>query len=1334
MQNEDGLSTKIWLEERENMLSGSNEPAHFHIRQFHLNPSQLKKVSKFLKEKKYSWDCIIHAAWGLLLNRICTADYVVSGSASLQMKSKDISCHSDIKAFTSVINDTITTKQFLDSIKKRLNSKTSNHSTNTSPIHYPCFIEMKSAGKDARELDINQFKLSLSFKKSEPGNFTYIYHPGFYSKHAIKSLSNYLINIIINLAQGIDKRIIDIDVMGQSEKQKILSEWTKPEYKFAKINLTRPTHEVIAEVARNHPDKLALEHNGDCLSFSEMEKKAENLAMVLIEKGVKPHNTVAVMMERTPAHIIAMLAIYKAGAVFTSINPKYPNDRIEFVIEDSQSTCILANGHNKVPEKFIDKVVVLPLDWKQLPDPVSTTPLPTSRGSDVAYMIYTSGTTGKPKGVMINHDSLSNLTSWYLNCFEMGLNDKSSQFASQGFDTFICETVPVLACGSSVHIVDDNIKLTPNLFFEWLKKTEITLCDLPTSYAHVLFAMEWPAEIKLRMMKIGGEACTKYPDKNFSFDIWNCYGPTETTVEATYYKMHQANNKPAPISQYKTPSIGKISANGETYVVDKYFQPVPVGVAGELLIGGVCVSPGYFNRDDLTKKKFIENSFNPDSSHKLYRTGDLVSWLPDGNLAFIGRIDNQIKIHGYRIELGDIENVISKHPDVKEVAVIAKEMPNGEKSIVAYVAPNLDRERYLYQERCLLSVENKNFIETITQDISKYGISISGVTTPIAIGQRVKLHLKLPGFNSSKDVTARLIWQIEERCGLVFDLNEEEQETISKSIEYFLNSHNIMDLVLSSAAKRSLRKAIRKKLPEYMVPTAFVTLPELPHTFSGKVDLKALPQPSEYEGILSKQYIPPKSETEKVMTKIWEELLNKENISMQDSFFELGGNSLKVAELTVRLMDHFGKSIPAKILFDLSYIPILSEYIDSDGNQYSQKTVIQDDIHRDSNLPESIASAGSLSPNLSSPENILLTGAGGFLGIFMLDELLSSTSAKIYCIIRKGEFETAAKRLNVTVEKFGLGKTISLSNRRIIAIPGDLDEVHFGLPLEQYNSLANKIDLIYHCGAQVNIMASYNQLRGSNVQGTMEIIKFATNGHDKPIHYISTLSSAYLKDQSGALSEDFPTATYEDLFGGYAISKWVSERLLTQLKDRGCPVIIYRSGYIAGDSNSGITSLNDALLMLIKGCIELGYAPNFNEKITILPVNFVSKAIIKISLFEHKSSEVIHVDHPKGIMWTDLIAWLNNYGYNIKIISIREWKSKLRQIDQSNALYAFLPYYLALPDDYSPPNVITEKATAILDKMGIKYPEIDDKLLNTYFDYLCAADFFMQPAKKKSQA
>ncbi len=1326
MEHDEELIAKLWLEEHASptiISSSSSKNAHRKIK-CKLNKKQLQTIQLFCKKNRVTWDVFIHTAWGILLNRLSTTEITIFGTGPTSA--------TRIQCVKSIIQPQTTVARALKQMqaqRKKKNSATA--SSLGQAVRYLLFLHNKK-GIAALSKKWQTYPLWLIVDKNLSSTLNLFYSPASFTKKNSERIIEHLKLIMQEMCQHKSQKVSELTILTAQEKKKIISQWARPVYDFTIPLLKATSHELFSAQAKKTPDATAITYDDKTITYLILEKAAHQLATILLQKNVKVGDRIHILMERTPTLIMAMLAVFKVGAIFIPINLKYPSERIEFIINDTQSIYILSNDVAHLAEKHHAKVIIIPAEWEALAEALSSSSsstvaankstLPVVNPEDIAYIIYTSGTTGTPKGVMIRHKSLTNLTAWYQGCFNITAQDRASQFASQGFDPFFCETIPFLATGASVHIVDDQTKLSPALFMTWLEKNKITICDLPTAYAHLLFSMSWPQKMHLKIAKVGGENMGHYPHDQLPFDVWNIYGPTEATVEATFNKIHDAHKI---CVKHHTPPIGKPMANSEAYVVDKQLQLLPFGVAGELLLGGDNISVGYFNRDELTQEKFIPHILDKKNKNKLYRTGDLVRWLADGNLEFVGRRDHQIKIRGYRIELGDIETAIRHHPDVHEVTVLVKENINGEKSLVAYVVPNLDRGRFLYQERCLLSLNENTIFETITEDISKHGVALTGITEALEPGQAVQLHLKLPGLAEGKTFPGRVIWYQDNRCGIIFELGEEHRSMLHKSIDYYLATHNVMELVLSSAAKRNLKKALRKKLPDYMIPSTFVTLMQMPLTFSGKVDTKALPPPQEFERILQKNYVAPISATEKRLAAIWCDLLKQPKVSMSDNFFDLGGNSITAAALAINILREFNISLPTKLLFDLPYISILAEYIDTKGEKYTTQSLVQEEIERDAKLHENILPTKKLSPHLKNVQNILLTGAGGFLGIYLLRELLTTTNAKVYCLIRRGEFDTAAKRLLSTIQKFKLEDDISLSNRRIIAIPGDISFDHFGLPLEQYNNLLEKIDLIYHCGAQVNIMAAYHKLRGSNVQGTLEIIKFATRKVDKPIHYVSTLSAACRKDRDGRLAEDFPDDQYDTLFGGYAISKWISERLLTEIKNRGLPITIYRSGYISGQSNNGMTNTNDALLLLIKGCIQLGYAPEMNEKITILPVDFVSKAIVGISLNYPDKAAIYHLDHPVGIEWRDLIAWVNEYGYKVNMMPLKEWQTKLVDIANTNALFPFLPHYLAMKDEPFV-EVATEKTMNVLNKLKLTCPEISKNLLSIYFDYLNQIQFLPQ--------
>ncbi|MBV8803172.1 MAG: amino acid adenylation domain-containing protein, partial [Gammaproteobacteria bacterium] len=1263
---------------------------------------------------------ILHAAWAILLNRYTGSDDIVYGSAildSLNNTKKITIKHAPIPV-RSTIRKGDTLQTFIKHLKHQLeqNQKHTSHFYNDEAatqqadnlINY-LFLSSNSKinSKKSLHLTVHAQKYPLVFVAEQKKllKIQLYYDNARFTKNSIKNIISHLIFIIKQINLQLKKQVTHFSILLPEEKIK-LKQWGKPSYNQLITNTNPCCHELFINQALLRPQNLAVADNNYELNYKQLHEVSNQLAHFLVQQKVSIGDPVAVLMERTPAIIVAMLAIFKIGAIYVPINPKYPDERIQYVLSDCKPNIILANNTQRIPTEYLEKTHILDDQYDLLEShPIQTIARHFS-SKELAYIIYTSGTTGQPKGVMIKHESLTNLAIWYQTCFSLSAKDRASQFASSGFDTFFCETVPCLVVGASIHIIEDNAKLTPGILLPWLAKKDITICDLPTSYAQILFSVTWPKNLNLHTVKLGGESLTQYPNQIYPFDIWNIYGPTEATVECTFMKIYNAHSS---LEMYENkqlpPPIGKPIINSEMYIVDQHLEPVPIGNVGELLIGGIIISTGYLNRESLTDEKFIKNIFSTDPESRLYRTGDLVRWLDDGNIEFVGRIDNQVKIRGYRIELSEIETTIRQYPDVAEVVVLAKEIVSGQKTLIAYLVPNIDKIRIPYQEKCLINLNDVRYIEVISVDISKEGIAVTGLTENIEPNTHLRINIKLPGTGDGQWLSGKLMWQIDQRAGVVFDKTEKQMTAMNKCIEYYLATHNLMETIENAASKRNIRKAIKMKLPEYMVPSVFCILPQFPLTFNGKIAWKALPPPKDFERLLERQFVGPRTETEKEIMNIWCNILNIKNASMTDSFFDLGGNSLMISQLSVKIMNKFNLSIPMKIFIDLPFIPILAEYIESRGEKYTFKSTIQEEIIRDAILNADILPLKTMG-DIKHPGGILLTGVSGFLGIYLLRELLQKTEAKIYCLIRKGEFESTAKRLVNTVEQYHLTNEILLSNRRIILLDGDIGYDRFGLSTQQYNSLSETVDTIYHCGAQVNTMASYSNLRSSNVQGTIEVIKFATKSIDKAIHYISTLSAAVKLDTNNCYAEEFPDADSTTLIGGYAISKWVSERLLTQIKSRGLPVSIYRSGHILGQTDNGVTSVNNSLLYLIKGCIQLGYAPDWKENITFLPVDFASAAIINISLYHPEISAVYHLDHPNGIMWTDLVAWLQQYGYRIDVCSYQDWRQRLTTIGPDNALFPFLPLYLADEDLPITPSTSMQTTISILNAIDFPFPEI----------------------------
>ncbi|MDR3478763.1 MAG: amino acid adenylation domain-containing protein [Gammaproteobacteria bacterium] len=1323
------FSSKMWLEGYDIPPTLLLNPA-YQFKKYSLDQSILDSITQFGIQQHFKVDALLQAAFGLLLHRYSSAGDILYGTSHEVGQIDKLIVTEPILPARSIINDQITLLDYLRYANDQfIANKENSHSynmaldaENANQIKYLFLRPTLSTGQEHINVDMNHYTLALC--QSSENEITFFYSLGKFSEKSIHNLFEHFQIILKAIATKSSNKVTGFCILTEHEKQVLLKDWNHPIFK---IEQETCVHAWISQQAAKHPTLPAITYEKQTINFLELDETSNQLAEYLLQEGVVPGDKIAVLLDRNPNLIIAMLAIFKIGAIYIPINPKFQQDKIHFILNDSHAKAILVTSNERIPEDLqykallYDKALIKELGKKTIPIMVMP--------NQTAYIIYTSGTTGRPKGVIIKHIGLINLTYWYQHQFNITTKDRASQLASQSFDSFFCETLPFLANGASVHIVDDATKLSPDTLLQWLKDERISICDLPTNFAKILLNREWPTEMDLRILKIGGEPITQLPNKKMTFDIWNAYGTTETTIETTFIKIFAANivSEKQPYYLSILP-IGKPIFNTAVYVVDQYMHLVPIGVAGELLIGGIGLASGYLHREQLNDEKFIPNAFQPEIAPKLYRTGDLVRWMDDGNLAFVDRLDHQVNIKGVRVELSEIETAITQHSDVSEVVVIAKELPNNKTMLVAYLVPNLDKIRIPYQVECLLQSHHTEVFELLSEDISKEGIAVNGLSVKLDPTQPIRLTIKLPESSESECIVGHVVWQKGDRAGIKFDATTTQKIEFERCIKQYLATHHLMDVLNKVSTKRNLRSALKNKMPDYMIPTVVNVMPKFPLTFNGKIDWNALPDPDDFEQKPEKGYIAPKTVTEKALAKIWTKILNLKKISRSDSFFELGGDSLSLSKLLLAIKKHFHITLPMNLLLDLPFLPIMSEYIDSKGEIYSHQSNIQHMIRHDLILPDDISPTKRTS---NAVRGILLTGASGFLGIYLLRALLAKSSAKIFCVIRNNDNLSPTKVFMEHIQHYQLESDISLQNNRISLIVGDISQDMLGLSTEQYFHLAENIDVIYHCAAESNTMLAYPELRKSNVLSTVEIIKFATQRMDKHIHFISTFSAVSNTDMMGNYIEDFPVeADASSLVGGLALTKWVAEKLLLDIKNRGLPVSIYRLSDILGQSDTGITNTNHKILFLIKNCIQTGFAPRWNERISMLPVDFVANLITDISQYQPEASKVYHIENTKGMMWVDLIAWLNHYGYEIELIEANQWKKSLWDLTPENALFPLLTNYLSVKDLDPKPKAIMKNTLRILSQLGISYPHIDNQILSKYFDYLCHIGFLPHPTRK----
>src|SRR6202163_1947267 len=449
-------------------------------------------------------------------------------------------------------------------------------------------------------------------------------------------------------------------------------------------------HDLVQLQASATPDAVALVSGNRHLTYRELNARANQLAHRLRSLGIGPDVPVGLCMERSVELPIAALGILKAGGAYVPLDPSYPSRRLSMLLEDSGTPVVVTQPGvaGRLPAGKWETVV---LDEDELGGSgVDSTDLPVANTTpeNLAYIIFTSGSTGRPKGVQITHGSLNNLVTWHQHAFNASPVDRATLLASPGFDAAVWEIWPYLAAGASLYVVDEAVRTAPEALRDWIVRTGITISFLPTVLAESIIGLQWPPESAFRVLLTGADTLRRYPPHDLPFALINNYGPTECTVVATSGRIC-----PAEISDKRSnelPSIGRPIDGVSVYVVDEHLQRVPDGTAGELLIGGRGVGRGYLNAPELTAEKFLPDLFGGDPGTRLYRTGDLGRILPDGQIAFMGRIDDQIKVMGHRIEPNEIVTELNRHPEIEASFVCAYSDPSEDQRLVAYVVPATD--------------------------------------------------------------------------------------------------------------------------------------------------------------------------------------------------------------------------------------------------------------------------------------------------------------------------------------------------------------------------------------------------------------------------------------------------------------------------------------------------------------------------------------------------------------------------------------------------------------------------------------------------------------------
>jgi amino acid adenylation domain-containing protein len=666
-----------------------------------------------------------------------------------------------------------------------------------------------------------QFALKLDAQlDGEWLTISIVYDAGRLDREIVERWCSYYLTLLQYASVHPEAPIARLPLLNQDERRRLLVDWNQTTADYPHQHCI---HTWFEQQAARTPDAPAVRFQDDCLSYCELNEQANRLAHYLRTKGVRADSLVGLCLDRSTSMMVALLAVLKAGGAYVPLSADHPKPRLAAQLASSAALIAEAKFECLMPS-FGGELILIDQHREQWSNEPVNNPASVNTPEDLAYVIYTSGSTGTPKGVAVRHRNLVNYTAYITSWFEVEKSPEPLHFATVstlGADLGNTCIYPSLVSGGCLHIIGHDVAADSQRLCEYTAKYPVDVLKIVPSHLMALLNSGGGREVLPRKFLItGGEALTfplltKIHDAGGMCQVLNHYGPTETTIGSLTLRVKDFDWQH---SLAQTIPIGKPIANTRAYVLDAHGEPVPIGVPGELYIGGDGISAGYVGQPDLTAERFVPERFGPDPSAKMYRTGDLVRYLPDGNIEFLGRVDDQVKIRGFRIELGEIESTLLKHTGVKQAAVLALPDDRGEKALVAYV--------------------------------------------------------------------------------------------------------------VGTAQPDELRTHLRAQLPDYMVPPALIQLAKFPLNANGKIDRQALPKPEDVKAS-SKEAIAPRTPSEEIVASIWAEVLKRDDLGVEDNFFEIGGHSLLATQIASRLREHFHIAVPVRAVFESPSIAELAKRMDT---------------------------------------------------------------------------------------------------------------------------------------------------------------------------------------------------------------------------------------------------------------------------------------------------------------------------------------------------------------------------------------------------------------------
>lgn len=1146
-------------------------------------------------------------------------------------------------------------------------------------------------------------------------------------------------------------------------------------------------HEIFAANARSHPERSCVVETASSnspkreFSYQQINEASNILAHHFVSSGVQRGEVIMVYAHRGVDLVVAVMGVLKAGATFSVIDPAYPPDRQTIYLDVARPRALVVIDKATRDAGPLDRIV---RDWikenlslrtevpaLKLQDDGTVLGGPTSSGKDclsdctakradlpdvvvgpdnTPTLSFTSGSEGKPKGVKGRHFSLAYYFPWMKQRFGLSENDRFSMLSGIAHDPIQRDIFTPLFLGASL-IVPPAEYITFDRLATWASENQITVTHLTPAMGQILLGSPEPKVTSLHGAFFVGDVllkrdCRRMQQLAPNCKIKNMYGTTETQRAVSYYEIPSLNEDPKYLDQ-----MGDVIPAGmgmmdvQLLVVDRERKErqCEVGEIGEIYVRAGGLAEHYLGDEAKSAEKFVSNWFTDNQRwvdedkkrvqamdkpqpwrecyfgprDRMYRSGDLGRYLPDGNVECVGRADDQVKIRGFRIELGEIDTHLSQHPLIRENVTLVKRDHNEEQILVSYYVPDMQRWREWY-------------------------------------GEQEEAAAKAPQTN-----------------GIKRRVSAKESMGVSQRIKIF-------ELLTANA-----REMLKKLLPIYAVPTLFIPMLRLPLTPNGKVDRRALPFPEKAEllGALATTAsdIDSRTPTESALADIWAFHLSRRNMTAESvprdaSFYDLGGDSIMSVQIVPKINRKWeGANVPMSVMTGQPTLKSVARYIDrsldpvglrmdaaeGDDEEEQQEQYANDLPNLVTALPAMISNEGirTGAKAYETGQNILLTGATGFLGAYTLHEaFMRQTPNHVYAHVRAATQEEGLERIRTTCKAYGLWHDWWATEGNLEIVLGDLAKPKLGMGKADYEKVVADAELIIHNGARVHWLMPYENLKAANVQSTLECIKICATGRPKRLAFVSSTSALdnehYLQQSDAGhpiLESDDLEGSRQGLATGYGQTKWVSEKLTAEAGKRGLDAVVVRPGYVMGDETSGLSNTDDFLIRMLKGCVQVGARPDVKNTINMVPVTHVAQKVLAAALNAAPGSVSQVEAHPR-LTFNDFLAVLETYGFAAPLTSYGDWKKKVEAYvesstqDQHKEELALLGLYHMvtgdLPAATKAPNLDDRNAAAALKQdealSGRKAasPGVTTEAVGSYLGYLVQRGFMKVPSGEAGKA